>query len=224
MSALQEIDPAKVKELRNKGYSDSEIEKAYEKIKKEESQTTQRGSYNYGRPDDNIAKLQLEVNDMLEQIEHFLRGDVPTSDGQGNVKWVTPNEDQRRLNDKGVELLMQILSGYITRNTMLSNYNEKQINAMIYRLGCDISDVVYTKYNEIGLDTPKKRKEYRVIVMQIKDMVWSTYLRALNGEERKSLREHSQFNFTDPHSMPQQYPRENRNMINPLNWMGRGGR
>jgi len=41
----------------------------------------------------------------------------------------------------------------------------------------------------MGMDTEEKRKNYEMLVTEIKDIVHDTYKRALDGAEKRSLRE-----------------------------------
>jgi len=42
---------------------------------------------------------------------------------------------------------------------------------------------------EFGMDTQEKRKNYEMLVTELKDIVHSAYKRALDGAEKRSLRE-----------------------------------
>ncbi len=75
-----------VQDLKKQGYSDQDISKAIGEIEKEELQggvntkidprsNSQTSAFSSGRMDD-IARYQLELNDLLEQTEHILKGDV----------------------------------------------------------------------------------------------------------------------------------------------------
>jgi len=76
-----------VADLKKQGYSDQEISKAVGEIEKEQMQgsaspsgqdprnNSQTSAFSSKNMDD-IARYQLELNDLLEQTEHILKGDI----------------------------------------------------------------------------------------------------------------------------------------------------
>ena len=154
----------------------------YEKQMGEQSMFSQGDS-------SNLIQWQLDLNEELERIDHLLKGDVIRSDDSGNERWVpAENNEHKPFNEHGVQLLLNTISFYLNRNTILSNYDEDMINWKIRDLGEDISDLIFMKYKEMGMDTSEKRKLFPLIVRELIDSIHSAYLRALNGGERDSLR------------------------------------
>jgi len=193
--------------FRDMGYTDAEIQQAIAEIKSEESsgsalqksfartQTTAMpvqsantlvaGQLNQ----DNLIKWQLELDSILERVEHILRGDKPRM-VNGNMLFVPADKDEEKIfNDYGVAEIMRVLTMYLNRNTILSNYDEETINWKVMDFGYEVSDLIFLKYEEMGLDNLEKRKRYPMIVRELVDAVHSGYLRALNGGERDSLRQ-----------------------------------
>lgn len=137
---------------------------------------------------DNLIKWQLELDSILERIEHMLRGDHPKW-VNGSMIFVSAEDDKDKiLNDFGVAEVMRILSMYLNRNTILSNYDEDTINWKVLDFGLEVTDLFYLKYESMGLNSLEKRKLYPILVKELVDTVHSGYLRALNGGERDSLR------------------------------------
>ena len=120
---------------------------------------------------------------------------------------------------------MNIISFYINRNTLLSNYDVETIKWKIRDFGIEIADLIFMRYEvffhyptpeelfelyspimkrdyphmtdeELYLkclqwskeELQNKIRHYPMICLSLIDAVHSTYLRALNGEERQSLR------------------------------------
>lgn len=139
--------------------------------------------------EDNLIVWQLELDNILERIEHLLRGDVLKRDEHGNYDFQVP-EDKNLiiLNDYGVQMIMNFISFYLNRNTILSNYKEERIYEILFDLGYELSDMVYINYEKMGLDTVEKRSRSSPLIMNILHMLESSYNRALHGEERDSLR------------------------------------
>jgi len=94
----------------------------------------------------NLIQWQLELDSILERVEHMLRGDKPKF-MNGSLIFIAPENDEDRIfTDFGVSEIMRVLSMYLNRNTILSNYDEETINWKILDFGNDISDLIYLKY------------------------------------------------------------------------------
>jgi len=157
----------------------------------------------------------------------MLRGDkIHLQDG--NMIWsLAVTEEEKVLNEFGVAEIMRILSMYLNRNTILSNYDEDTINEKMMDFGFELADLFYLKYEVMGLSTLEKRKLYPMLVRQIVDTIHSSYLRALHGGERESLREARHITQSDQISQYGQggvvvnatpQPRE-RGVLNPMRYM-----
>lgn len=193
-----------VNELKEAGYSESEIQQAMRELEEEElgkssmgvQQQRMRNPQQYSqmsafatRQDDNLVRWQLELNDILERAEHILRGDVPTIT-QGNIIWdKCLNPELNPLNETGVQEIMKILAMYVNRNTILSDYSNEEINIKVYDFGREVNNLVFMRYDDFGMDTEEKKKNYAIIVREVVDIVHSAYKRALDGAEKRSLRE-----------------------------------
>lgn len=228
---------------RDMGYSDAEIQQAMQEIQQEsqgsnlqqsfartqsliqntphQSNTLIAGQMNQ----DNLIKWQLELDSILERVEHILRGDKPTMIN-GNMVFTPPtNDDDRIFNDYGVAEIMRILSMYLNRNTILSNYDEETINWKVLDFGYEVSDLIFLKYEEMGLDTLEKRKRYPMIVRELVDSVHSSFLRALNGGERDSLRQARSITQNENimgqgmGMMPMGFQAKERSLLNPLRYI-----
>lgn len=191
------LSQQQVIELKQQGFSDAEISGAINELETERklpkvnnSQQTQSPlSTFYHTPSDNLVKWQLELNDILERAEHILREDVVVMK-DNKMTWAeNPNQERRIFNDYGVQEIMRILSMYINRNTILSDYEPDEIDNKVFDFGIELSNLIFMKYENFGLTTLEKRKNYPMLHIQIKDVVHSAYKRALYGAEKTSLRE-----------------------------------
>lgn len=86
--------------------------------------------------ENNLIVWQLELDNILERIEHLLKGHVLKEDGKGGIDYVEP-DDKRLivLNEYGVQMVMNFISFYLNRNTILSNYKEERIYEILHDLG-----------------------------------------------------------------------------------------
>ncbi len=202
----------------------STMQQDYEEaIKNKDKQIAQHTSA-FGKVDgDNLVKWQLELDNIMERIDHLLRGHKLTFKN-GNYVWTEPNDDAEKIfNDYGVNEILRILSLYLNRNTILSNYDEETISLKVYDFGCEVSDLIMNKYESLGLNSYEKMVLYPMITRELIDVVHSAYLRALKGGERESLREARTVTQSIPLSSPvginMQGIRSERGALNPLRYV-----
>jgi hypothetical protein len=193
-----------IEDLEKQGYSKGEIQQAIREIEQEElsgtytqvqqqksqdsRQNSQISSFS-ARQEDNIVRWQLELNDILERAEHILRGDVPKFK-DGNIIWEqNPHPENNPLNEVGVQEIMKILALYVNRNKVLADYSNDEIKLKVFDFGRAINNLIFMRDYEFGMDTDEKRKTYEMLVTEMKDIVHDTYKRALDGAEKRSLRE-----------------------------------
>jgi len=198
-----------VEDLKRQGYSDREIHQAMQEIEKEElsgsygkvqqqrgndpRQNSQLSSFS-AKQEDNLVRWQLELNDILERAEHILRGDIPKFI-DGHIIWdKNPHPEKNTLNENGVGEIMKILSLYVNRNKVLSDYDNREINFKVFDFGRALNNLIFMRDFEFGMDTEEKRKNYEMLVTEMKDIVHDTYKRALDGTEKRLL--HSMINIT----------------------------
>ncbi len=171
------------------------LEQLEQAMKDKDAKISELGGYAssniYGgqAQNDNLIVWQLELDNILERIEHLLKGDVVEADGEGNIVYTTPKDKSLIiLNDYGVQLIMNVVSFYLNRNTILSNYQDLRIFEILFDLGNELSDVIYINYEKMGMDTIEKKSRHELLVINILHTIESAYNRALGGEERDSLR------------------------------------
>ncbi|KKL63309.1 hypothetical protein LCGC14_2176390 [marine sediment metagenome] len=174
--------------------------------------------------DNNLIVWQLELDNILERIEHLLRGDIVKEDEEGNIIYTQPNDKGLIiLNDYGVGLIMNIISFYLNRNTILSDYMPDRIYEILFDLGNELSDVIYINYEKMGMDSIQKKSRSEILVINILHTIESAYNRALKGGERDSLRSARVVTQTQPiggvnQMMQMQRPKARGGILNPMNW------
>lgn len=217
------IDEKTYQQLRAEGYTDQEIQEALNEIKTAPSPTIDPRSQAQTSPfaitsSENIIKWQLELDNILERMEHMLKNDRIVFD-KGHVIWkATKDPTERVFNDRGVNEIMKILAMYLNRNTILADYDQQDINDIVYDAGVEISDLIYMKYQDMGMDTAEKRKLYPIIHRILVDNIRNAYQRALHGGERRSLREARQVSQIEQLT-PQNIALKERGMLNPARYM-----
>jgi len=170
----------------------------------------------------NLVEYQLDLREELDRIYHLLSGHILKYDKDNNEIWAEPQDDRLKIfSEYGVKLIMNIISFYINRNTLLSNFDETTIIWKVRDFGIELSDLFENKYEDLlyypspedlfeklkphnkTLDDSylyekclewskhemqSKIRNIPIIVLALIDSVHSTYLRALGGKERGSLR------------------------------------
>jgi len=154
-----------------------------------------------GEEHDNLIKFQLDLKEDMDRLYHLLKGDRIGYDDNGDIVYL-PQEDPDLIpfSEFGVQLIMNVMSFYLNRNTLLSNYDEKTINWKVYDVGIELSDLIFNKYEVMMNTSPSKDpveikehlrekiKLYPMIIRELVDTIHSAYLRSLHGGERESLR------------------------------------
>lgn len=114
-----------------------------------------------------MVKDQLDLSEEIERIEHLLRGHVLKEDGQGNRNWVEPdNNEMVVLSEYGIHLILNTITWYINKNTLLSNYDDETILTKMEDFACDLSDTIFMEYEKIfqypSFEDCKKILEQRI--------------------------------------------------------------
>jgi len=228
-----------IQDLKNQGFSDQEIAKAVGELEQEDltgsyNQTKMQGGSNpnashsgFGsRVSDDVARWQLELNDILEKAEHVLKGDVVTFEN-GQTQWTSrEHPEENTLNEYGVQLIMKCLAMYINRNTILSDFTKEEVCYKTLDFGKELNNLVFMKSDEMGMDDEDKRKEYPMLIREMVDIVHSAYARAKDGRERESYRkmisvtqQNQAQQMVGGAGMPQPVAQK-RGMLNPMRYVG----
>lgn len=166
-----------------------EMDKVYQESQDEQDQGENQTALFSMPTEENLIRWQLDLKEDLNRIYHLLKGNQPYEDKDGSIKYRDAGDDQLKpFNDKGVNLIMNIMTFYLNRNTLLSNYDAATIDWKVRDFMEELIDLIYNKYEEMGMDSPDKIKLYPMVVLELTDSVHSAYLRAYRGMERESLR------------------------------------
>lgn len=106
----------------------------------------------YDDENKNITREQLDLSDEIRTIDNLLRGRFQMIDKHGFPRWVEPlNNDMKILSDYGINYIMNAIQWYLTKNTLLSNYDENQISAKMEDLATTITDDIFMEYDQMFL-------------------------------------------------------------------------
>lgn len=96
----------------------------------------------------NLLKEQLDLAEELDKIDKLLRGQIIKQDEKGNAYWASPEDDDLIiLTEAGINYVNWVIQWYLTKNTLLSNYDVDTINKKMEDLSKTISDNLFMKYN-----------------------------------------------------------------------------
>lgn len=164
---------------------------------------------------DDLTRFQLDISKTKSDISHWLNGDTPEEDNKGKVKWEKNEKDEYRvLNEFGRREVMRIVNMYLTKDVILSNLREEKINQICQDIGEELNDLFFEKYDEIGLDSDSRLKNYSSIIVTVVHIIYITLMRAEGGKERKSVTENRIVNQTEIN--PMNYPRQGGFSLNPF--------
>lgn len=154
---------------------DEQQQKAYEDMIREANlQATQQKTQNYQQEvmlqqeDKSMIAEQLDLSDEKLELYKQLKGFVarPNEDGDGLV-WTTDDDnDLSFLTEAGINFCFWTLTGYLNKNILLGNYDDKTIREKMEDIGNTINDTLFTKSNvyfkEPTLEDCKKELERRI--------------------------------------------------------------
>lgn len=182
-------------EQQEEGYSEDEILNVDELINRvnraegDNAKLTQMvNSMGGERRDENFLHHQISTDEILEKLEHFYKGDYTGYDEDGNKIWKKQEDpEMRTFNNFGVTGMMEILTRYIDRGTILSNYSEQRIYEIISDIGDDLILFMECNYLKMGMDTYYKKTKFRLIITTTTHIIENTYRRAINAETLTDL-------------------------------------
>lgn len=224
MQITDVLSQADIEKYKAQGYSEADLLQAVKELQQEAGEQSQLAqSYNQAMQrqqadarnfasntlvsgqglNQNLIQWQLELDSILERVEHMLRGDKPRF-VNGSLIFVSPeNNEDRIFTDFGVSEIMRVLSMYLNRNTILSNYDEETINWKVLDFGNEIADLIYLKYEMmfsiptyescakkiLGIDIIKTNEGWVVQEGEEFLIIGQEHLNLINAERRKQALE-----------------------------------
>lgn len=95
----------------------------------------------------NLVEYQLDLKEELDRIFHLLSGHIIRINQEGSEMWEEPDDDRLKIfSDYGVKQIMNIISFYVNRNTLMSNYDAETIMWKMRDFGIELADLVFNRY------------------------------------------------------------------------------
>ena len=170
---------------------------------------------------ENLIQYQIENTDLLDELEHFYRGEYIGTLENGEVGWVLPeDETQIPMNKFGVSSMMEIVSKYIDKNTTLSYYSELRIYEVMADLGDELILFVLCNYEKMGMNDKVRKTKYRLLIVTTLHMIESTYRKAISGKTVEEINQSRIISQSDtlgrsPYQMPH---KQKFSLLNPISW------
>lgn len=132
----------------------AQLEEALQQAKLDSSRTqreyTQLQNYNEQQQQVNLIQWQLDLQQELNRIQHFLRGDVIVTTAEGDEIWSQPSDKRNiTLSSNGVDTLSNIISFLINKNLILSNFDVAEVGWKMKDFGDELADAVFLNYEFI---------------------------------------------------------------------------
>jgi len=114
-----------------------------------------------------LIKEQLDLREELEKIDHLLRGHVQVRNKDNELVWVEPkNNENAVLSDAGINLVLNSIQWYLTKNTLLSNYDEETIRIKMEDFAISLADALFMNYGKYFL-YPSLKDCYEALVERL---------------------------------------------------------
>lgn len=131
--------------------------------------------------DNDFSRWLEVVDDILNFLEHDLRGDVYD---EKTESWLPPDEGHKKIiNKDGIRAIMSLTRTVVNKNTFVTRLEEKQINMMTLQLNLDLIDLLFQKGDDFEVDP----KMMTVIEDKIMFFIYNALSRARDGGERAFL-------------------------------------
>lgn len=99
-----------------------------------------------------MIKEQLDSSEDIQKIYNLLKGYSLERDASGNMKWTKPkSNDMIILTGYGIQFVMGKIVTYLTKNTLLSNYDDKQIDGKMEDISNNLNDTIFMEYDKMFL-------------------------------------------------------------------------
>ena len=138
------------------------------------------------REDSGLTQWQLDLDESIDLFVHTMKGEVKGKkivDGVETETWEVKNE--KMINDKGIAAIETTLRLRATKNTILSNFTENEIKALLcYPVHMSVAGILF------HAERFQLKKVYRrTIIDQSWSIMYAAAMRAKGGGERGSLRD-----------------------------------
>lgn len=95
----------------------------------------------------NLVEYQLDLKEEIDRLYHLLSGHQLMTNEEGDERWEEPKDDRLKVfSEYGVKQIINLISFYINRNTLLSHYDMETINWKMRDFANELNDLIMNKY------------------------------------------------------------------------------
>lgn len=97
-----------------------------------------------------MIKEQLDLREEIDRIANLLEGRSQILNPKtGKLEWKDPeNTDDILLSPAGIKLVLNMVSWYLNKNTLLSNFDEKTILGKMEDISTSLADALFMSYEK----------------------------------------------------------------------------
>ena len=137
-------------------------------------------NYYKGATSDNALKIRLEVDDTLEKIEMYLRGESYAYDKKGEV--IKVQSSKPKANDEGIRAIMNAVTSYINKSAVQGNLTDIELGMVMNDFHRYFANLLGFHCSEWEID----RNQRKSIVNFIEPFVFMYVTRTKENKERES--------------------------------------
>ena len=132
-------------------------------------------------PNENIINITLSNASIIYEIENTLRGRIQTANKEGVLVWAKIAAPV--MNDEGIQATLQVLSGCISKNTILANLERQEVNRLMQFMYGGLVQLFAFNSKRFELDSGRRS----IILRQISTMIYQAMTRSVDAAERKDV-------------------------------------
>ena len=125
-----------------------------------------------------LVKWELDLQDLTEEIEHHLRGEV--YDIRTNAWQV---RGKQLCNTEGIRTFVTMLRSRFHKGIILSNYTQAQVLQVMKRIDAETIRIIFMNWIKFEIDCAYWDTVRNIVIQNIH----AAYLRAVGGGERRFL-------------------------------------
>jgi hypothetical protein len=133
-------------------------------------------------PDNDFTMWRLDVNEIVSQFEHDLKGEYYDVNKR---MWVS--KGAQLLNDDGVKMLTSLLGTIVNKVTFLTSLNEREIKQIMLEFNIALVELLFYQWKEFDV----KKEHLGLIVTKVVRFIFVALKRADMAGERESLKSES---------------------------------
>lgn len=130
--------------------------------------------------DPNFSKWNLNSQDVVEILEHCLRGEVWDANKK---EWAIRGKS--KMNELGIQALIAEINGRVNKIVIMSNLDEKSVNNWLWDLSHDLASELFLRFSDWGIEYSNLDPIHDLIIL----LSEAALRRAVMDGERKKIYE-----------------------------------